>query len=77
MSLFFSNFVKLDPDPHSEKLLDPVPQKMNADPQPRGEGWNFFSKYIVLSCDMRLKFKRLPYTILYLLCTIGWVILDD
>ena len=27
----------LDPDPHSEKLLDPDPQKMNADPQP----WDF------------------------------------
>ena len=24
----------LDPDPHSEKLLDPDPHKMNADPQP-------------------------------------------
>ena len=24
----------LDPDPHSEKLLDPDPNKMNADPQP-------------------------------------------
>ena len=23
-----------DPDPHSEKLLDPDPQKMKADPQP-------------------------------------------
>ena len=23
-----------DPDPHSEKLLDPDPHKMNADPQP-------------------------------------------
>ena len=44
MSLFLTNFVKLDPDPHSfylqdpdplsEKLLDPDPQKMNADPQP-------------------------------------------
>ena len=34
---FFSlNLVKLDldldPDPHSEKLLDPDPHKMNADP---------------------------------------------
>ena len=26
--------VDLDPDPHSEKLLDPDPNKMNADPQP-------------------------------------------
>ena len=44
MSLFFTKFVKLDPDPHSfylldpdphsEKLLNPDPQKMNADPQP-------------------------------------------
>ena len=46
MSLFFTKFVKLDPDPHlfylldtdpdphSEKLQDPDPQKMNADPQP-------------------------------------------
>ena len=24
----------LDPDPHSEKLLDPDPHKVNADPQP-------------------------------------------
>ena len=24
----------LDPDPHSEKMLDPDPHKMNADPQP-------------------------------------------
>ena len=36
---FFSlNLVKLDldldPDPHSEKLLDPDPHKMNADLQP-------------------------------------------
>ena len=35
---FPSNLVKLDldldPDPHSEKLLDPDPDKMNADPQP-------------------------------------------
>ncbi len=36
---FFSlNLVKLDldldPDPHSEKLLDPDPHKMNEDPQP-------------------------------------------
>ena len=35
---FSSNLVKLDlaldPDPHSEKLLDPNPHKMNADPQP-------------------------------------------
>ena len=33
-----SNLVKLDldldPDPHSEKLLDPDPHKINADPQP-------------------------------------------
>ena len=46
MSLFFTKFVKLYPDPHSfylldpnsdphsEKLLDPDPQKLNADPQP-------------------------------------------
>ena len=45
MHLFFTNFVKLDPDsdlhfvkqldpdPHSEKLLDPDPQNMNADLQ--------------------------------------------
>ena len=33
---FLSNLVKLDldPDPHSEKLLDPDPHKMHADPQP-------------------------------------------
>ena len=35
---FSSNLVKqdldLDPDPHSEKLLDPNPHKVNADPQP-------------------------------------------
>ena len=43
---FSSNLVKLDldldqdpdldldPDPHSEKLLDPDPNKVNADPQP-------------------------------------------
>ena len=24
----------MDPDPHSEKLLDPDPHKMYADPQP-------------------------------------------
>ena len=44
VSLFFTKFVKQDPDPHSfyllypdphsEKLLDPDPHKMNADPQP-------------------------------------------
>ena len=28
-----SAFLK-QPDPHSKKLLDPDPQKMNADPQP-------------------------------------------
>ena len=35
MIFFSSNLVKLDldPDPHSEKLLDPNPHKMNADPQ--------------------------------------------
>ena len=38
--IFSSNLVKLDldldPDPHSEKLLDPAPDphKVNADPQP-------------------------------------------
>ena len=40
--MFFSssNLVKLDldldldPGPHSKKLLDPDPRKMNADPQP-------------------------------------------
>ena len=35
---FSSNLVKLDldldPDPHSEKLMDPDLHKMNADPQP-------------------------------------------
>ena len=32
---FSSNLVKLDLDldPHSKKLLDPEPHKMNADPQ--------------------------------------------
>ena len=44
VSLIFTKFVNLDPDPdsfylldpdpHSENLLDPDPQKMNADPQP-------------------------------------------
>ena len=44
MGLYFTEFVYLDPDPHSfylldpdplsEKLLDPDPHKMNADPQP-------------------------------------------
>ena len=34
MSLFFTNFVKLDPDPYLEKLLDQDPQNTNADPQP-------------------------------------------
>ena len=29
--LFFTNLFKLDPDLHSEKLLDPVPQKINVD----------------------------------------------
>ena len=38
--IFSSNLFKLDlvldldPDLHSEKLLDPDPLKMNADPQP-------------------------------------------
>ena len=32
--LIVTNFLKLDPDPHSKKLLDPDPQKMNADPKP-------------------------------------------
>ena len=40
--IFSSNLVKLDldldrdpdPDPHLEKLLDPDPHKVNADPQP-------------------------------------------
>ena len=40
MIFFSSNLVKLkldlelDPDRHSEKLLDPDPHKINADPQP-------------------------------------------
>ena len=40
MIFFPSNLVKLDLDldpdldPHSEKLLDPDPHEMNADPQP-------------------------------------------
>ena len=29
----------LDLDPHSEKLLNPDPQKMNADPQPCLKVW--------------------------------------
>ena len=28
------SFYLLDPDPHSENLLDPNPQEMIADPQP-------------------------------------------
>ena len=32
--LLFTNLFKRDSDPHSEKLPDPDPQKMNADPQP-------------------------------------------
>ena len=54
MRLFFTKFVKLDPDPephsfyllypdpHSEKLLDPDPKKMNADPLP------WFRLYLIL-----------------------------
>ena len=42
---FSSNLVKLDldldPDPHSEKLLDPDPHKVNADPQP----WLFMKSH--------------------------------
>ena len=44
MIFFSSNLVKLDldldpdPVPHSEKLLDRDPHKMNADPQPWQEG---------------------------------------
>ena len=36
MIFFPSNLVQLDldPDPHSEKLLDPDLHKMNSDPQP-------------------------------------------
>ena len=34
MSLFCTNVVKLDPDPYSEKRLDPDPQKKKTDPQP-------------------------------------------
>ena len=30
----YTFFKQLNPDPHSEKLLDPDPQKMNVDPQP-------------------------------------------
>ena len=29
MSSFFTKFVKLDPDPHSEKLLDPINKPIN------------------------------------------------
>ena len=32
--VIFTNFSKLDPDPQSEKLQDPDPQKMTANPQP-------------------------------------------
>ena len=45
---FPSNLVQpdLDPDPHSEKLLDPDSHKMNADPQP----WFFqLIKLVLLS----------------------------
>ena len=52
VSLFFTKFVKLDPDPHSfylldpdphsEKLLDPDPPKMNADPHPWCKIYLFF-----------------------------------
>ena len=34
MSFFCTNVVKLDPDPYSEKRLDPDPQKKKMDPQP-------------------------------------------
>ena len=30
--IFEEKKIKLDPDPHLEKLLVPDPQKMNADP---------------------------------------------
>ena len=38
-------FLKLDPDPHSEKLLDTDPQKMNADPQPWGSGSRIMAQF--------------------------------
>ena len=35
MNFFFKiDSLTLDPDPRSEKLLDPDPHKINADPQP-------------------------------------------
>ena len=32
--VIFTKFLKLDPDPHWEKQLDPDPQKMNAEHSP-------------------------------------------
>ena len=55
--MYLTNFFKLDPDlhfllkqldPHSEKLMDPDPQKMIADLQPRS--WLArFKKYMRIS----------------------------
>ena len=42
--LLFTNLFKRDSDPHSEKLPDPDPQKMKADPQPCLCP-NFFGKF--------------------------------
>ena len=42
----------LDPDLHSEKLLDPDPQKMNADPHPCTI---FMSNEIITSKEKRSK----------------------
>ena len=45
-----SAFLKqLDPDPHSEKLLNSDAQKMNADPQPGLCG----SKYFIFESGLR------------------------
>ena len=57
-----SNLVKLDldldldtdPDPHSEKLLDPDPNKRNADPQPWCFGSAFFIKWIRIQVRVKL-----------------------
>ena len=47
----------LDPDPHSEKLLDLDPHKMKADPQPWGQSYHLQSTLYSTGTKLKLKFK--------------------
>ena len=47
-TFFIKKNLKLDPDPHWEKQLDPDPQKINLDPQPCQGGFYLYEFITVL-----------------------------